>query len=74
MDIDREEIAHKSLALHLENRGKLSVQSKVPVKTREDLSLAYTPGVAHVCKYIAEDEKRAFSCTLKHNTIAIITD
>jgi malate dehydrogenase (oxaloacetate-decarboxylating) len=74
MDIDREELAQKSLALHLDNQGKLSVHSKVPVQTREDLSLAYTPGVAHVCKYIAEDEKRAFSCTLKHNTIAIITD
>jgi len=74
MDIDREEIATKSLALHLENRGKLAVHSKVPVKNREDLSLAYTPGVAHVCRYIAGDENRVFACTLKHNTIAIITD
>lgn len=74
MDIDREEIARKSLALHLENHGKLTVKSKVPVKSREDLSLSYTPGVAHVCKYIAEDIVRAFDCTLKHNTIAIVTD
>ncbi len=74
MDIDREEIAQKSLALHLTHQGKLAVQSKVPMQTREDLSLAYTPGVAHVCRYIAEDETRAFSCTLKRNTIAIITD
>lgn len=74
MDAHQEEIARQSLRLHLEHQGKLSVRSKVPVKTREDLSLAYTPGVAHVCKYIAKDEKRAYSCTLKHNTIAIITD
>ena len=74
MDAHQEEIAQQSLRLHLEHQGKLSVHSKVPVKTREDLSLAYTPGVAHVCKYIAKDEKRAYSCTLKHNTIAIITD
>ncbi|PWR75097.1 NADP-dependent malic enzyme [Methanospirillum stamsii] len=74
MDIDREEIAQKSLALHLDNHGKLAISSKVPVKTREDLSTAYTPGVAHVCRYIAEDERRAFSCTLKHNSIAIVTD
>lgn len=74
MDIDREEIAQKSLALHLDNHGKLAICSKVPVKTREDLSTAYTPGVAHVCRYIAEDERRAFSCTLKHNSIAIVTD
>lgn len=50
------------------------MHSKVSVKNRKELSLAYTPGVAHVCRYIAEDEKRAFACTLKHNTIAIITD
>ncbi|NLV28100.1 MAG: NADP-dependent malic enzyme [Methanomicrobiales archaeon] len=74
MDIDREEIAHKSLILHLEHQGKLEIKSRVPVKTREDLSLAYTPGVAHVCRYIAEDKNRAFTCTLKHNTIAIVTD
>ena len=74
MEIDREEIAHKSLILHLEHQGKLEIKSRVPVKTREDLSLAYTPGVAHVCRYIAEDKNRAFTCTLKHNTIAIVTD
>jgi malate dehydrogenase (oxaloacetate-decarboxylating) len=74
MDAHQEDIARQSLRLHLEHHGKLSVRSKVPVKTREDLSLAYTPGVAHVCKYIAEDENRAYSCTLKNNTIAIITD
>lgn len=74
MDIDREELASRSLTLHLSHHGKLTVKSKVPVETREDLSLAYTPGVAHVCRYIADDKNRAFSCTLKHNTIAIITD
>ncbi|MDD1727970.1 MAG: NADP-dependent malic enzyme, partial [Methanospirillum sp.] len=74
MDIDREDIAKRSLSLHLEHHGKLSVRSRVPLQTREDLSLAYTPGVAHVSRYIADDENRVFSCTLKHNTIAIVTD
>lgn len=74
MDIDREGLGERSLKLHKQHHGKLGVQSRVPLYTREDLSLAYTPGVAHVCRYIAEDERRAFTHTLKHNTIAIVTD
>lgn len=74
MDIDREGLGERSLELHKRHHGKLGVQSRVPLYTREDLSLAYTPGVAHVCRYIAEDERRAFTHTLKHNTIAIVTD
>ena len=74
MDVDRDDLAKASLNLHIEKHGKLGIQSKFPLKTREDLSLAYTPGVAHVCRYIAEDINRAFLCTLKHNTIAIVTD
>ena len=74
MDIDREGLGERSLQLHKLHHGKLGVQSRVPLHTREDLSLAYTPGVAHVCRYIAENEDRAFTHTLKHNTIAIVTD
>jgi len=74
MDIDRGDLARKSLILHKENHGKLSICSKVPLISREDLSLAYTPGVAEVCRYIVEDKNRSFACTLRHNTIAIVTD
>ena len=46
-----------ALKLHLENHGKLAVVSKVPIKTREDLALAYTPGVAEPCKEIKENKE-----------------
>jgi len=69
-----DEIYRESLALHEKNRGKLGVRSKVPLKTKHDLSLAYTPGVAEVCREIAKDRDLAFRYTLKANTIAIVTD
>lgn len=68
------EIYEESLALHQENQGKLGIRSKVPLKTRHDLSLAYTPGVAEVCRQIARDKNLAYRYTLKANTIAIVTD
>lgn len=64
----------KALALHKERHGKLEVKSTVPLKTKEDLSLAYTPGVAAVCRAIAEDKKRAREYTIKRNTIAVVSD
>ena len=69
-----EDIYAESLALHAEHRGKLEVRSKVTLKTRHDLSLAYTPGVAQVCREIAKDPNRAYRYTIKANTIAIVTD
>src|SRR5207247_2343858 len=54
--------------------GKIEVRSKVPIRTRDDLSMAYTPGVARVCMAIKEDAQRAFSLTIKQNTVAIVTD
>src|SRR5438132_10178390 len=54
--------------------GKIEIQSKVPIRTRDDLSMAYTPGVARVCLAIREDRQRAFSLTMKHNTVAVVTD
>jgi malate dehydrogenase (oxaloacetate-decarboxylating) len=68
------EIYEESLALHQENQGKLGIRSKVPLKTKHDLSLAYTPGVAEVCRQIARDKNLAYRYTLKANTIAIVTD
>ena len=66
--------AEKAMMLHEEWKGKLEVVSKVPVKTREDLSLAYTPGVAEPCKVIAKDKEAAYKYTIKSNTIAVVSD
>jgi malate dehydrogenase (oxaloacetate-decarboxylating) len=54
--------------------GKIEQHNKHPLKTREDLSMAYTPGVARVCLSIADDEDRAFQYTIKRNTVAVVSD
>lgn len=54
--------------------GKLAVQSKVSLKTRDDLSLAYTPGVARVCRAIADEPEKVFSLTWKANSVAVVSD
>lgn len=64
----------KALALHKEWNGKLETVSKTPVKNREDLSLAYTPGVAEPCKVIADDREAAYTYTMKANTVAVVSD
>lgn len=64
----------KALALHEKWHGKLETVSKTPVKTREDLSLAYTPGVAEPCKVIADDPEAAYTYTWKSNTVAVVSD
>lgn len=64
----------KALKLHEEWNGKLETVSKTPVKTREALSLAYTPGVAEPCKVIAKDTEAAYTYTWKANTIAVVSD
>lgn len=68
------DVYQNSLELHRKNGGKLAIKSKVKVKNKEDLSLAYTPGVAEVCREIARDQTLAYSLTLKGNTIAVISD
>ncbi|MFI3213764.1 MAG: NADP-dependent malic enzyme [Eubacteriales bacterium] len=67
-------INEKALQLHEEWNGKLETISKTPVKSREDLSLAYTPGVAEPCKVIAEDKEAAYIYTMKANTVAVVSD
>lgn len=67
-------INEKALKLHEEWGGKLEITSKAPVKSREDLSLAYTPGVAEPCKVIAEDIQAAYKYTIKSNTVAVVSD
>ena len=64
----------KALKLHEEWNGKLEITSKVPVKTREALALAYTPGVAEPCKVIAKDKSAAYTYTMKANTVAVVSD
>jgi malate dehydrogenase (oxaloacetate-decarboxylating) len=64
----------EALALHKQGAGKIGTQTKVPLITREDLSRAYTPGVAEVCREIARDPSLAREYTLKRNTVAIISD
>jgi len=64
----------KSLELHEKLKGKLSVISKIPLKTKEDLSLAYTPGVAEVSKKILENPEEIYKYTIKGNSVAVISD
>ena len=67
-------ISEKALMLHEQWNGKLEVVSKAPVKSREDLSIAYTPGVAEPCKVIAQDKEAAYKYTMKANTVAVVSD
>jgi malate dehydrogenase (oxaloacetate-decarboxylating) len=66
------ETTDRTFLLHV--GGKIEQHNKVPLKTRDDLSMAYTPGVARVCAAIAEDGDRAFQYTIKRNTVAVVTD
>ncbi len=66
--------SEKALKLHEEWQGKLEIKSKAEVKSKEDLALAYTPGVAEPCKLIAEDKSLAYKYTIKSNTIAVVSD
>ena len=64
----------KSLQLHEKWNGKIETVAKSSVKTREDLALAYTPGVAEPCKVIAQDKEAAYTYTIKANTVAVVSD
>jgi malate dehydrogenase (oxaloacetate-decarboxylating) len=70
--VEVEHISDRTFLLHL--GGKIEIRSKAPVKTRDDLSMAYTPGVARVCAAIAEDPEKVWNLTIKRNTVAIVTD
>lgn len=74
-NIDGVEVANvsdRTFLIHL--GGKIEVVSKIPLKTRSDLSMAYTPGVARVCEAIHKDPEKVFNLTIKKNTVAIVTD
>lgn len=66
--------SEKALKLHEEWNGKLETASKCSINTREDLAIAYTPGVAEPCKVIAEDKEQAYKYTIKANTVAVVSD
>ena len=66
------QVSDPTFLMHL--GGKIEVVSKVPLKTRADLSMAYTPGVARICEAIQQDPEKAFTLTIKKNTVAIVTD
>ncbi len=68
------DIKEQSLKLHRELKGKLEIKSRVSVKTKEDLSLAYTPGVAEACLEIQKDPSQSYELTRRWNTVAVITD
>jgi malate dehydrogenase (oxaloacetate-decarboxylating) len=63
-----------ALKLHRENRGKLEIVGKVPLRDKQDLTLAYTPGVAEACKEIAKDPEKAYEYTFKGNVIGVVSD
>jgi malate dehydrogenase (oxaloacetate-decarboxylating) len=65
-------VSDRTFLMHL--GGKIEIHNKVPIRTRDDLSMAYTPGVARVCLAIRDDKQRAFSLTMKQNTVAVVTD
>jgi malate dehydrogenase (oxaloacetate-decarboxylating) len=65
-------VSDRTFLIHL--GGKIAIRNKVPLRTRDDLSMAYTPGVARVCLAIREDRERAFALTIKQNAVAIVTD
>ncbi|WP_270915163.1 NAD(P)-dependent malic enzyme [Staphylococcus saprophyticus] len=64
----------EALEMHRKNQGKLEVSPKVKVTNKEELSLAYSPGVAEPCKEIHEDSRKVFEYTMKSNTVAVVTD
>ena len=65
---------NRALELHRKLRGKFEIKSKIKIRNKKDLALAYTPGVAEACRAIAENKKESFNLTGRANSLAIITD
>ena len=70
--VEVEYVSDRTFLLHL--GGKIETRSKAPLKTRDDLSMAYTPGVARICTAIAEDPAKVWALTIKQNAVAVVTD
>jgi malate dehydrogenase (oxaloacetate-decarboxylating) len=71
-DVEVEAVSDRTFLMHL--GGKLEVHSRTPLKTRDDLSMAYTPGVARVCMAIHDDPEKVWNLTVKQHTVAVVTD
>src|SRR5581483_6160495 len=65
-------VSDRTFLMHL--GGKIEIRSKRPLQTRDDLSMAYTPGVGRVCRAIADDPAKVFQLTIKRNTVAVVSD
>jgi malate dehydrogenase (oxaloacetate-decarboxylating) len=74
MSTDADDYGRRSLLVHEQLGGKIATQLKMPLATRDDLSIAYTPGVAEPCRAIADDPEKVWSLTVKRNTVAVVTD
>lgn len=72
--MSKKDYASLSIEAHKNVRGKISVESKLPLETKDDLSIAYTPGVAEPCKQIAENKEKAYDYTAKGNLVAVVSD
>src|SRR3954449_8538629 len=70
--VEVEHVSDRTFLAHL--GGKIEMQGKIPLKTRDDLSMAYTPGVARISSAIAEDPAKAWNLTIKQNTVAVVSD
>ena len=70
--VEVESVSDRTFLMHL--GGKIKVEPKVPIRTRDELSMAYTPGVARVCTAIHEDPSKVWSLTIKNHTVAVVTD
>jgi malate dehydrogenase (oxaloacetate-decarboxylating) len=70
--VEVEHVSDRTFLLHL--GGKIEMASKSPLKTRDDLSMAYTPGGARVCMAIADDVSKVWNLTIKQNTVAVVSD
>jgi len=70
--VEIEHVSDRTFLLHL--GGKLEVRSKSPLRNRDDLSMAYTPGVARICSAIADDPEKVWNLTIKQHTVAVVTD
>src|SRR5919197_851226 len=70
--VEVEHVSDRTFLLHL--GGKIEVALKTPLKTRDDLSMAYTPGVARVCEAIARDPESVWNLTVKRNAVAVVSD
>lgn len=72
--MSKKDYAKLAIEAHQKHKGKISIEPKMPLETKDDLSIAYTPGVARPCEEIAEDKEKAYSYTAKGNMVAVVSD